>query len=173
MSTITDSDLREIFANAPVEKQEFEVVSLSAPWFSETYYIQNAFTEGVEVLLEDGQTVVFAEYAPMRLEQANNNADMNYIREITIEQLNDIIAYEISNRDPLLKQKVTVSSRGYVMYRDGSISSLKTPVVKTEIIKTTRNSIGTTISTASKPVNNTSTGEVATTTRVPMLKGFQ
>ena len=169
---ITDDELREIYTNAPVVKDTFEVISISAPWFTKTYYLQNTFTDGVDVTLEDGITVVTAEYVPMRIGQASSNADMSYTREFTIQQVNDVIAAEISARDPSLRQKVRVESRGYVMHRDGTVSSLKTPVVGTEVVKSSRDHIGTTISTAVKPVNNTTTGEVATTTRVPMLKGF-
>lgn len=169
---ITDTDLREIYANAPVVKDIFEVISVSAPWFTRTYYLQNTFTDGVDITLEDNVTVVTAEYAPMTIGLASSNADMSYTREFTIQQVNDVIAAEIAGRDPALRQKVRVESRGYLMYRDGTISLLKTPVVGTEVTKTSRDSIGTTISTATKPVNNTSTGEVATVTRVPMLKGF-
>lgn len=169
---ITDADLREIYANAPVVKDTFEVISVSAPWFTRTYYLQNTFTDGVDITLEDDVTVVTAEYAPMTIGLASSNADMSYTREFTIQQVNDVIAAEIAGRDPTLRQKVRVESRGYLMYRDGTISLLKTPVVGTEVTKTSRDSIGTTISTATKPVNNTSTGEVATVTRVPMLKGF-
>lgn len=169
---ITDDELREIFTNAPVAKDTFEVISLSAPWFTQTYHLQNTFVDGIDVPLEDNVTIVTAEYAPMSIGLASSNADMSYTREFTIQQVNDIIGREISARDPGLRQKVRVESRGYVMYRDGSVSLLKTPVVGTEVVKTSRNNIGTTISTATKPVNNTTTGEVATVTRVPMLKGF-
>lgn len=169
---ITDDELREIYANAPVEKDTFEVIGLSAPWFTQSYYLQNVFVDGIDVPLEDGVTIVTAEYAPMRIGQASSNADMSYSREFTIQQVNDIIASEIAGRDPLLRQKVSVSSRGYVMYRDGTVSAQKTPTISTEVVKTSRNNIGTAISTATKPVNNTTTGEVATVTRVPMLKGF-
>ncbi|MCQ9087367.1 hypothetical protein [Vibrio alginolyticus] len=168
---MTDDELKEIFASAPVAKDTFEVIAIAAPWFSQTYYLQNAFTEAVYVPLED-DTEVLAKYAPMSIGQANNNSDMTYTREITIEQVNDVIAGEISKRDPLLRQKVSIESRGYVMYRDGSISSLKTPVVKTSVTSTVRDSVGTTITTSAKPVNRTTTGIVATVSRVPMLAGF-
>lgn len=169
---ITDDELREIYSNAPIAKETFEVISISAPWFSQTYHLQNTFTDAVEVELEDG-SFVFAEYAPMSIGQANSNADLNYTREVTIEQVNDVIASEISKRDPALRQKITIESRGYVSYRDGTISKLKTPVVRTEVVGTTRNEIGTTITTSAKPVNRSTTGIVATTSRVPMLKGFK
>lgn len=168
---ITDDELKEIYSNAPITKDTFEVITLTADWFSQDYHLQNTFTEGVDVILED-DTEVFAEYAPMEIGQASSNASLEYSRTIIIQQVNDIIAAEIANRDPESDSKVYVQSRGYVMYRDGSISQLKTPVITTEVNKTTRNEVGTSISTSTKPVNNTSTGEIATVTRVPMLKGF-
>lgn len=170
--SVTDDDLREIYANAPVTKDTFEVISISAPWFESTYYLQNMITDTIEVLLEDGETYVEAVYAPMSIGQASSNDDMSYTRDITIEQVNDVIATEIANRDPSLRQKITIESRGYVMYRDGTVSSLKTPVVSTEVVKVTRNASGATITTSAKPVNRTTTGEIATTKRVPMLLGF-
>lgn len=169
---ITDSDLREIYANAPVAKDTFEVITLTASWFTQDYHLQNTFTEGVDITLEDNVTNVHALYAPMNIGQSSSNADLTYERVIEIQQVNDIIAAEIALRDPTSNELPVIESRGYVMYRDGSISQLKTPVIKTELIRTTRNTIGTNITSSAKPVNAQATGETATTTRFPMQKGF-
>ena len=169
---ITDNELKEIFSNAPVEKDMFEVVELTASWFSQSYYVQNTFIDGIDVPLEDGVTIVTAEYAPMQIGQAGNNTDMVYSRSVTLQYVNDIIAAEMTNRDPENPEKPKLKFRGYVMYRDGTVSSLKTPVITTELIQTNRDGVGTTMDTSVKPVNNTATGEVATVTRVPMLRGF-
>ena len=93
---ITDNELKEIFSNAPVEKDMFEVVELTASWFSQSYYVQNTFTDGIDVPLEDGVTIVNAEYAPMQIGQAGNNTDMVYSRSVTLQYVNDIIAAEIA-----------------------------------------------------------------------------
>lgn len=168
---ITDSELREIYSNAPVIKDTFEVITLKAPWFSQDYHIQHQFTYDVEVPLETGETVV-AQFAPARFNQSSSNADLQYTRSIVIEQINDIIATEITNRTDRNSGKITVESRGYVMYRDGTISGLKTAVISTEVQSVTRNETGAVINTSTKPINNVATGEVATVARVPMLKGF-
>lgn len=170
--SFTDDELREIYVNAPVEKDVFEVISLTAPFFTKTYHLQHTFTDGIEVVLETDQTVL-AEYAPMDIGQASSEGNMNWTRTIVIEQVNDIIAAELANRDPELDQKITVEFRGYVMYRDGSVSSLKTPVIRNQVIEVDRDEVGSSISTSAKPISKTQTGETATTTRVPMLKGFQ
>lgn len=168
----TDDELREIFTSAPVEKDVFEVISLTAPFFTRVYHLQHTFTEGIEVELETGEVIV-AEYAPMDIGQASSEGNMNWNRTIIIEQVNDIIASELANRDPELDQKVIVEFRGYVMYRDGSVSALKTPVIRNQVIEVDRDEVGSSISTSAKPISKTQTGEVATTTRVPMLRGFQ
>ena len=165
-----DTELEEIFANAPVAKSTFEVITVKASWF-DSYHLQNVFTEGIDVVLETGETVT-AEYAPMEIGQANSNADMVYERTIVIQQVNDIIASEISNRDPESDELPYIESRGYIAYRDGSVSQIKTPVISTEISRTSRNSKGVNISSSTTPVNEQATGERATTTRAPMLKGF-
>ena len=168
---ITDSELREIYANAPVVKDTFEVISITASWFSKDYYLQHNFTEGIEVELETTE-VVLAEYAPMEIGRASSNADMVYERNIVVQQVNDVIADEIALRDPESDELPIIESRGYVMYRDGTVSQLKTPVTRTEVSKTTRNEIGVSIASSTKPVNAQATGETVTTTRVPMLRGF-
>ena len=167
----TDSELREIYANAPVVKDTFEVITITASWFSKAYHLQHSFTEGIDVELETSE-VVTAEYAPMEIGQASSNADLVYERNIIIQQVNDVIASEISLRDPESTELPVIESRGYVMYRDGTVSQLKTPVTRTDISKTTRNEIGVSIASSTKPVNAQATGESVTTTRVPMTKAF-
>ncbi len=168
---VTDDELREIYVNAPVVKDTFEVITLKAGWFSQDYHLQHAFTEDIEVELETGE-VVTAQYAPMEIGQSSSNADMVFERTIIIQQVNDIIASETASRDPESDEIPVMESRGYVIYRDGTISQLKTSVISTQISKTSRNEIGTSISSSTTPVNIQATGETATTTRVPMLKGF-
>jgi len=168
---ITDSELREIYANAPVIKDTFEVIQISASWFTADYYLQNTFTEDIDVELDD-LSIVTAQYAPMSLGRTSSNADLSYERTINIQQVNDIIAGEITNRDPESTELPLITSRGYVMYRDGSVSALKTAEISTQIIKTSRNGVGTNITSSAKPVNAQATGESMTATKFEMLKGY-
>lgn len=166
---ISDNELREIYANAPVVKDTFEVITLRSSWFE--FHLQNTFAgETITVDFEDGRTVE-AVYAPMRVEQASNNADMNYTRRVVIQAINDMIAEQITNRPTGSNEKPVIEGRVYVMYRDGTISQMKGPVIKTEVLRVTRDSQGANIDTATKPVNNIATGEIATISRIPMLRG--
>lgn len=172
---MTSDELREIFASAPVSKTDFEVVAISAPWFSQKYYLQNVVTEDIEVVLETNETVT-VNYAPMALGQTSSNADLNYERNITIQYVNDIIADEQARFDPDIHDPndATIEARGYIYYRNGDVSSIQTSVTKTNIREINRDSTNgaTNLMVSSKPANETATGEVATLNRAPMLRGF-
>ena len=170
---MNSNELKELYASAPVSNTQFEVVALTAPWFTKTYYLQSVFTEEIKVKLETNE-IVDVLYAPMSLAQSSSNADLNYERTLVIQQVNDIIAQEQARFNPIIhKQRdQKIYSRGYIYYRDGSISSLQTSVVKTTVRDIVRNSKGSSVRASSKPANESATGELATVTRVPMLRGF-
>lgn len=172
---MNSQELREIYASAPIAATPFEVVSISAPWFSKTYYLQNVFTEDIQVTLENS-AVVDVLYAPMSLGESSSNADLNYERNIVIQYVNDILAKEQENYDPDIHNPddQVVQSRGYIYYRTGVISSLQTAVRTTRVREITRDAENgaSTVRISGKPANETATGEVATVRRVPMLKGF-
>lgn len=169
---VNDEELREIYANAPLPKTAFIVVSLDATWFTQKFYLQNVSTDDIEVVLETGETVV-AEYAPMNYTEAGNNDDMSYTRTVLIQQVNDIIAAQMDNRQYGDNSNVNVEFRTYIMMRDGTISSIKDRVVRTQVVSLQRNAQGAKIDTSTKPITKTTTGEKQTTTRFPMLKGHQ
>lgn len=172
---MNSTELRQIYASAPVSATPFEVVSIEAPWFSKTYYLQNVFTEDIQVTLETG-AVVDVLYAPMSLAEGSSNADLNYERNIVVQFVNDILAGEQENYNPDIHNPNDhlVKSRGYIYYRTGEISSLQTSVKTTRVRDITRDAEtgASNIRISSKPANETATGEVATIRRVPMLKGF-
>lgn len=170
---MTDEEIREIYASAPTDKTTLEVIELSASWFSKSYYLQRQFAEDIEVTLETNEIVV-ANYAPMSIDQASSNQDLNYERNIVIQMANDIIATEQDNYDPDVHgdELPKFTSRGYILYRDGTISQIKQPPIVLPIRKMRRDATGSIINVTTKPANQSATGEVATVTRVPMLKGF-
>lgn len=168
---IDDDDLAEIYSSAPVEKDSFEVVKLNAPWFSKIYYLQYSFVEGITITLENDENV-FAEYCPMSISGSNNNGDMTYVRKLNIQYVNDLIASELQNRDYNNEEKISVEMRGYVSYRDGTVSQVKTVVTNLKADNIIRSSVGASITVSSKPVNNLSTGERVSLDKNPMLRGF-
>ncbi len=170
---MTPDEIKTIFASAPVDQTELEVISFNASWFSQVYYLQRQFTEDIQVILEDESTVDVM-YAPMNLEQASSNQDLTYERNIVIQMLNDVIASENDNYDPDVHgdEMPVFESRVYIAYRDGTISSLMYGPITLPVRKIVNNSEGVSINVSTKPANESATGELATVTRVPMLKGF-
>ncbi len=123
---MTPDEIKAIYANAPVEQSTLEVISFSASWFSQKYYLQSQFAKDIQVVLEDNFTVD-ALYAPMSIDQSSSNADLNHERNLVIQMVNDLIASENDNYDPVTHGAETpiFQSRGYICYRDGTISDLQ------------------------------------------------
>jgi len=170
---MTDEEIREITASAPVNKETIEVIELSASWFTQKYYLQRQVTDDIEVILETGETVT-VNYAPMSLDRSSSNADLNYERNIVIQQVNDIIASEQSRYDADIHRDELplFTSRGYVLYRNGTVSQIKQAPIRLPIRKMRRDGQGALFNVTTKPANQSATGEVCTVTRVPMVKGF-
>ena len=170
---MTNEEIREIYASAPVSREVFEVIELSSSWFSKSYYLQRATTDSIDVTLEDGD-VVTAEYVPMSLGQSSSNEDLNYERNIIVQMVNDTIAGEQANYDYDTHgdEMPQLTSRGYILYRNGDVSQIKQPAIKLPVRKMRRDTSGAVFNVSTKPANESATGEVATVTRVPMLKGF-
>jgi hypothetical protein len=166
-------EIKKIFASAPVDRTTLEIFSFTASWFSKVYYLQNQITDDIDVTLETA-AVVTAAYAPMAVEQTSSNADLSYERNITIQMVNDIIASENDNYDPAThgSEQPVFQSRGYLIYRDGTVSDIKMGPITLSIPSMTTTNEGTVLKVTTKPVNDSPTGEVATITRVPMLRGF-
>lgn len=170
---IDSEEIRAIYASAPVERCVLEVISIHASWFSKTYYLQRQVTEDISVTLETGEVVV-VNYVPMSLGQASNNDDLTYERNVVFEMVNDLIASENDNYDPEIhgEELPLFTSRGYILYRNGDVSPIKGSPVKLPLRRMKRDTTGTVINVSTKPGNKAATGEIATITRVPFLRGF-
>lgn len=166
-----NSELKEIFINAPVAKSYIEVFELKADWFSKNYFLQNKVTDYLTVTLET-DVDVDVEYVPMKIDESSSNADLDNSRGIVMQYVNDLIATELDNFDPLVDLKPKLVSRGYTIYRDGSVSAIQYGPVQLNIDDLTRTEDGTSFQASSLKTNNSSTGEIATIQRAPMLRGF-
>lgn len=168
---ISDSELRSIYANSPVEKTYFEVISFESEQLSKTYYLQSQVMEDIDVTLED-QTVVTAQYVPMSIGKSSNNEDLNSQFSIEIQTVNDEIANEISNYDFSTGTGPRLVSRVYILYRDLTVSSIKQGPVSLEIQEMERNTLSTKITVSNKPANLVYTGEKITANRFPSMRGI-
>ena len=171
---INDEELKEIYVNAPIEKSTFEVLTLKATWFSQDYYLQNAFNENIEITLETSE-VVTALYAPFESGEGENNEELNYEKNVILQNINDLIAKETENFNPDLPEDERLpklESRVFKVYRDGTYEIANVAPIRVDTKNMTRDEFGVTINATTKPVNSQATGETATVNRVPMLRAF-
>lgn len=169
---ITDDELKKILASAPDDKTWVELIELSAPWFSKTYYCQGQVEEDLmQFKLETGQ-IVTAEFVPMTLSQSDSNMDLNNERTVSIHFVNDIIGSEMDRWDPSKDEFPTIKSRLYIRYEDNTTSDLKSAVTKLRVKDLTTVGTGARISASTKLVNTTSTGLTYNNSTFPMLKGY-
>ena len=170
---MTDDEILAIYASAPVDTTDMEVIELSASWFSQPYYMLRTIEDDIEVVLETNETVV-AQYVPLSLGKSSSTADLTYERTIIVGWVNDIIATEKENYDPAVHgdELPSFTSRFYIYYRDGTISSIKGSPVSIPIRKMSSKEEATTFTVSAKPTNSQATGELATPSRIPMLRGF-
>ena len=63
---MTDDEILAIYASAPVDTTDMEVIELSASWFSQSYYMQRTIEDDIEIVLETNETVI-AQYVPLSL----------------------------------------------------------------------------------------------------------
>jgi hypothetical protein len=169
--SFTDADLQQIFTSAPKDKIMLEVVSIKATWFTQDYHLQAQIPDGIDVVLDTGETVT-AFYAPMQLTQASSNADLSNTRDIVIQQVNDIIASEIDGYDPATDDKPYIEARMYVVYEDDTVSAQKQNTITMPLNDVGFDESGAIISASSTPVDESSTGEIATVARNPLFRGL-
>lgn len=167
-------ELSKIWASAPTDKFMFEVLKLSATWFTRDYYVQYAIEidDYITVNIDDVETEVI--FAPMQNTRNENNQDLAHERSFTIAFVNDILATEQSRFDPDIHDKsdFILTVYPFVCYENGEYLQ-SGDGHRLFVNSAPRNYLGTTFNVSSKPTNRTSTGEVNTNIRFPMQRGFK
>lgn len=172
--SFTDQELIDIYVNAPIEKDRFEVVKLEAQWFTETYFLQTTYSEVIEAEV-DG-VLQSLQYAPFETGGQTSSDELEYRVAVVIQYVNDLIAKQSDNFDPSLRgdarlPKVTIYE--FISYRDGTFKQSTAKPITMRLNMVSRDEDGTSLEASTIPTNSQTTGEIVTTTRFPMLKAFQ
>ena len=158
----TEAEIREWLVSAPRGIAEIETIEISHSDFSQSYYLVRNKTDGYTV---DGVTY---QYCPMIVKLPDNKADLDQVIQLTLGDLNQTIASEISNisadneEDPLLIYRSYNSSTNEMI--EGPITLKITGVA---FVKQ-----GATITAEAKSLNIAPTGRLYSYERFPMLRGF-
>lgn len=164
------SDYSEFFLNSNSNIVELELIEISHPNFTKIYRIVRNAVAGVTVTLEDASQAEF-EYYPLQITPAGAGDDLDQVLKVQLGDLGEILPTEL---------KAVFAADGFgtrpqLIYRTYRSDDLTKPLygpLYFEIDSLTFKKEGAAFEAKAPRLNSSSTGELYTTTRFPMLRGF-
>ncbi|AUR91820.1 hypothetical protein NVP1165O_20 [Vibrio phage 1.165.O._10N.261.51.B7] len=173
MAVVTTDELKEVIASNVTNAVEVEVVRISDPSFPETLYLTSQLSEGAQIYDENNE-IKEVTYIPMRLSDESTGEILRNERTLTIQGLNDVIAYYEDMKPTDDDTRISVDVLTYVSDLNGVLSTVAQGPYKYFNKKTTysqkSNSATMTISTS--PTNQSETGTRFSSSVFETLRGF-
>lgn len=165
------SSYTEFFLNSISSIVQLELIEISHPNFSQTYYIVRNAVEGVTVTLEDGVTTQFFQYYPLRITNIESRDNLDSGLKIQLGDLGELLPseFDLVRSNNGFGTKPTLK---YRVYRSDDLSSPMFGPITLEIINFIFNKEGASFEATAPSVNINKTGERYRITNFPMLKGF-
>lgn len=163
-------EFRDLLINRPRGVALLEVLEISHPAFSQTYYLLRNYVRNglLNITLETGVQVT-AQYVPSRIQWASSKTNMDQVHNVTIQDLNDIVQAE-ERRVPL-NDETPISCR-IRTYRSDDLTKPADGPVDLQVQSIDYDKRGCTFTASPPNANETGTGERMTVERFPMLRGF-
>jgi len=164
------SEYSEFFLNAGSNVAELELLEISHPNFTQTYYIVRNAVNGVTVTLEDDSTQEF-EYYPLQITPVGSGDDLDQVLQIQLGDLGGILPQELD----AVSVAGTFGTKPVLKYRTYRSDDLSAPLygpITLEISALTFKKEGAAFEAHAPRLNNTATGELYVTSRFPTLRGF-
>ena len=163
-------DYTEFFLNSKSSVVQLELLEISHPDFTKTYYIVRNNTEGITVTLEDLTEQTF-DYYPLKVTPSGSREDLDFGVRIDLGDLGEVLPEELD---------AVASASGYsvkptVKYRLYRSDDLTAPMLGPHTMEVTAFSFtreGASFEARAPSLNVNRTGEVYRVDRFPMLKGF-
>jgi len=164
------SDYSEFFLNTGSNVAELELLEISHPNFTQTYYIVRNAVNGVTVTLEDSSSREFS-YYPLRVTPMSAGDDLDQVLKIQLGDLGEVLPQEL---DAVFAADgfATKPTLKYRTYRSDDLSAPLYGPITLEITNLAFNRDGVAFEAHAPRLNSTATGEVYTTNRFPMLRAF-
>ena len=165
MSTYT-----EFFLNSSSSVVQLELLQMSHPSWSQTYYVVRNAVNGITVTLETGVQQFF-QYYPMAIKYEGMKDDLDQTFSITFGDLGTVVPDEVDNMiaDDTMDVKPTVI---YRCYRSDDLTTPMLAPYYLEIQNMSFNTDGVTFNAQAPQLNITTTGSEYTTDRFPTLLEF-
>jgi hypothetical protein len=163
------SNYTDFFLSANRNAVQLELLEISHPSFSQTFFKVRNARNGITVTLENNTVKTF-DFLPMKIISNGNKNDLDNGVSVTFADNSDILPKELDR----VLQASNFKTKPVCKYRVYSSTNLLAPLLGplTYVIKTlTRNREGATFSAAAPQLNNSATGLLYTFERFPMLRG--
>lgn len=160
----------EFFLSSGRNVAKLELLEISHPNFSQTYYITRSQIGGVTVNHEDGTPHDYI-YVPCQITRDKVSDDMDSSIKIQLGDLGDLLSTETDNVRIAngFATKPTVKFR---IYREDVLSMPIDGPYRYELSNFAFNNQGTIFDASAPSLNSTGTGEVYKIGRFPMLRAF-
>jgi hypothetical protein len=159
----------EFFFNSATGVRELELIQLSHPSFSKTYYlVRNQPPAGLTVTLEDAAVQHF-DYYPMEITPTGANTDLDQTMQISFGDLGQLLPQELDRlqNDDTFKVKPILLYRSY---RSDVLTSPMTGPIKFDVLSIAFIKTGVTLNVAAPRLNLNKTGEAYNLDRFPALR---
>lgn len=164
------SEYSEFFLNSGSNVVELELLEISHPNFTKTYYIVRNAVAGVTVTLETAASQAF-EYYPLQITPIGSGNDLDQVLRIQLGDLGGILPQELD----AVSAGGGFATKPTLIYRTYRSDDLTAPLygpITLEISALTFKREGAAFEAHAPRLNSTATGEVYNTSRFPMLRGF-
>jgi hypothetical protein len=160
----------EFFLNSKSSVVQLELLEISHPNFSQTYYAVRNSINGVTVTLETAVTQFFT-YYPMLITSIGSRDDLDQALKIDFGDLGELIPNEIDN----ITAADAFNIKPTVKYRTYSSNNLTQPLYGPIILEVGTFSFtreGASFEAKAPSLNINRTGELYSINDFPMLRGF-
>jgi hypothetical protein len=165
MSRYTD-----FFLNSGSHVAQLELLEISHPSFSQVYRIVRNKVGGVTVTLEDGSTQTF-DYYPVKITPTTSKNDLDQELTVDFGDLGTVLPQELD----AVANDNTWDTKPVMLFRTYRSDDLGAPMlgpIRYEINVVPFKQQGATLQASAASLNQNATGELYTTDRFPMLRGF-
>lgn len=160
----------QFFLNSASTVIQYELIEITHPSFSKPYRIVRNALNGLTVTLEDSTVATF-DYYPLSIKVTGASQDLDQSIEAQLGDLGDIIPKELDLVAAADNFKVKPTLL-YRTYRSDDLSAPMNGPVRLEVPSLSFKKEGASITAGAPKLNASTTGEIYTMDRFPMLRGF-
>lgn len=165
------TEYMEYFLNSESSVVQLDLIEISHPNFTKVYRKVRNAQDGITVTLETSEVAAF-EYAPMVVTASESRDNLDFGFDITFGDLGEILPIEMDAVFSVPGGMLIYPTFKYWTYRSDNLTKPLFGPVVLEITEFSFKGEGATFKATTPPLNVTSTGEIYSLERFPMLKGF-